>query len=231
MRNLVIGDIHGAYKALIQCFERSNFDYKDDTLIVLGDVADGWNEVPLCIEELFKVKNMTYIWGNHDWWVNRWFKEGWTHPVWELQGGEATKKAYIKQGDLMVKHRCFFDVAKPYYVDDKNRLFVHGGLYPINRPLEKQEINDLMWDRGLFKSARFKHFQKPDFKYGKYDKIFLGHTSTFKGHDYPYQYCNVWNLDQGCGWSEKLTMMNVDTEEYFQSDNVLTLYPEVRGRI
>ncbi len=32
MKTFAIGDIHGAYKAMIQCFERSKFDYKKDRL-------------------------------------------------------------------------------------------------------------------------------------------------------------------------------------------------------
>ena len=35
LKTYAIGDIHGAYKALIQCFERSKFDYKKDRLIVM----------------------------------------------------------------------------------------------------------------------------------------------------------------------------------------------------
>jgi hypothetical protein len=37
MKTYAIGDIHGAYKALMQCFELSEFDYKKDRLIVMGD--------------------------------------------------------------------------------------------------------------------------------------------------------------------------------------------------
>ena len=161
-RTFVIGDIHGAFKALLQCLARSSFDYKKDTLIVIGDVVDGWPEVPQCISKLLTVKNLIYVWGNHDWWVNKWFKTGWTHPIWEEQGGNATKEAYVKQGDLLVAHRDFFDRAVKYYIIGK-KLFVHGGLYPINKPMEKQELNDLMWDRDLFNAARFKHFKKPDY--------------------------------------------------------------------
>ena len=231
MRTLVVGDIHGAYKAFIQCLHRSNFNYINDTFIVLGDVVDGWHEVPECIKELFKIKHLIYILGNHDKWCNDWFKEGISEPLWELQGGQATKDAYIKQGNLMVKHRHFFDVSRIAYVDNDNRLFVHGGLYPINKPLSRQNPFDLMWDREMFKNARFKHFQKPEYKYAGYEKIFIGHTATAGANkDKPYKYCNVWNLDQGAGWSGKLTIMDIDTEEYWQSDNVLELYPNVRGR-
>ena len=41
MRTFVMGDIHGAYNALLQCLKRSGFDYENDQLIQLGDVADG----------------------------------------------------------------------------------------------------------------------------------------------------------------------------------------------
>ena len=29
MKTFVIGDIHGGYKALVQCLERSKFDYEN----------------------------------------------------------------------------------------------------------------------------------------------------------------------------------------------------------
>ena len=41
-RRIVCGDIHGAHLALLQCLERSNFDFENDTLILIGDVVDGW---------------------------------------------------------------------------------------------------------------------------------------------------------------------------------------------
>jgi len=35
MKTYAIGDIHGAYKAMMQCFERSKFNYEQDRLIVM----------------------------------------------------------------------------------------------------------------------------------------------------------------------------------------------------
>jgi serine/threonine protein phosphatase 1 len=43
-KRLCMGDIHGNYKALMQCLERSNFNYEEDTLIQLGDVCDGHSQ-------------------------------------------------------------------------------------------------------------------------------------------------------------------------------------------
>ena len=42
---------------------------------------------------------------------------------------------------------------------------------------------------------------------------------------------NIWNLDTGAGWDGKLTMMDVNTGEYWQSDRITELYPNEQGRI
>ncbi|MDP2943458.1 MAG: metallophosphoesterase, partial [Candidatus Omnitrophota bacterium] len=72
MKTCAVGDIHGAYKALVQCFERSKFDYQKDRLIVMGDVCDGYPDVLQCIDELLKVKHHDLVIGNHDMWALDW---------------------------------------------------------------------------------------------------------------------------------------------------------------
>ena len=42
--------------------------------------------------------------------------------------------------------------------------------------------------------------------------------------------CNVWNLDTGGGYEGRLTIMDIDTKEFWQSDFVNTLYSDERGR-
>ena len=66
-----------------------------------------------------------------------------------------------------------------------------------------------------------------------YNEVFVGHTTTQKPYPdmKPVHTSNVWNLDQGAGWSGKLTLMNIDTKEYFQSDLVTELYPDELGRM
>ena len=53
-----------------------------------------------------------------------------------------------------------------------------------------------------------------------YKTVFIGHTHTEL--DYPdckpVKIANLWNLDQGAGWEGKLTVMDVDTFKYWQSD-------------
>ena len=57
MKKFVIGDIHGAYGALVQVLQRSKFDYKKDLLITLGDIVDGGKDSYKCVEELLKIEN------------------------------------------------------------------------------------------------------------------------------------------------------------------------------
>lgn len=54
MKTFIIGDIHGGNKALEQVLERSGFNREKDTLISLGDIADGWSETSECVEKTIK---------------------------------------------------------------------------------------------------------------------------------------------------------------------------------
>lgn len=224
MPTFAIGDIHGAYKALLQCLERSGFDYGKDRLIVLGDIVDGWPETPQCIEELLKIKNLVVVMGNHDKWAYDWFKFGLEPDIWTSQGGKATIDAYREHPDLLEKHRDFFKKAPYYFIDEERRVYVHGGFYRF-MPIEEQSPEVLMWDRDLAIDA----MRGPVF-IKEYREVFLGHTTTERVSLEPVISGNVILLDQGGGWSGKLSIMNVETKEFWQSDLTPRLYPGVRGR-
>ena len=69
-------------------------------------------------------------------------------------------------------------------------------------------------------------------KLGRYKDIFVGHTtSELYNTLQPIHVCNVWNIDTGAGWSGKLTIMDVDTKEYWQSDLTPDLYDDTPDRI
>lgn len=232
-RLFVIGDIHGAYKALKQCLDKSNFDYEKDILVCLGDIADGWPEVPECIEELLKIKNLLLVIGNHDDWLDKWFKLGQRPPEWEMQGGKATIDAYLAKPKLMIKHRDFFNRACQYVVDNSNRMYVHGG-FQRGVDLKSQTQTMLMWDRTLATKAAGSKKGKNALNVQEFKEVYLGHTTVnyFKKlpKNKPHQGGNVWLMDTGAGWEGVLTIMDVDTKEYWQSDIVASLYPETIGR-
>ena len=83
----------------------------------------------------------------------------------------------------------------------------------------------LTTDRTLVDEARQETLagRKPSF--GAYQDIFVGHTPTQNfGSDILLNLGNLWMMDTGAGWSGKLSIMNVDTKEFWQSDPVTELY-------
>lgn len=227
-KTFALGDIHGGYKALIQCLERSGFDKEKDTLIQLGDVADGWGETSECVDELLTIPNLIQIQGNHDYWVYEWFAFGLEQYIWTSQGGMATIRSYERSGKLYDEgHQKFWRDMQRYYVDDKNRLFIHGGYGGDGLQATAENYpKDLWWNRTLWDVALSgANSQKPPKRLREFETIFIGHTSI--GREYggkPHKACNVWNLDTGGGYEGYLTIMDADTEEYWQSDKLSTIY-------
>ena len=222
MRTFVIGDIHGAYKALLQCFERSGFDRIKDRLIVIGDVCDGYPEVRQCIDELLKVKHCDLVIGNHDMWALDWAVRGDKPKIWMSQGGDRTIASY--GGGCMPKAHIDFLKNGQLWIKVNNQIFVHGGFNP-DISLSNHNAQTLVWDRTLFDAAWKMQSIGNECKLGSYKDIFVGHTATeFYNTLKPIHACNVWNIDTGAGWSGKLTIMNVATKEYWQSDLTQDLY-------
>lgn len=250
----VLGDVHGCHKALKQVFERSGFDYDNDTLIFLGDVADGWNHVYECVDEFLNIRYFIGIRGNHDAAFIEYINTG-VHPWRWQQGGVGTATSYLRRigkEDLIVRrdggedgymvglnpddvpslHQKFFRDLHTYYIDDKNRLFVHGG---FNRHfhIKDQMAYILEWDRDMWSCAQCCHDGKLKTK-DNFEKIFIGHTHVDGRKNplcLPLEHGGVVNLDTGAGFSGKLTLMNVDQpNEYYQSDMVRELYPDEAGR-
>lgn len=251
-RILAIGDVHGAYKALLQALERANYDPSNDILLFLGDIADGWSETKQCFDFIAHNKqeynNIIYHLGNHDKWLKDWAKNGgWPDDIWYTQGGKATIESYhpeiinpwlalhLQYPRIPESHLQILESAKLYTLDEENRVFVHAGILP-DIPIEEQTQEDFIWNidwngyRILWETAKYNHNDTYPKKLTDYNEIFIGHTSTWSYSKIPIKRCEVWNLDQGAGWHGKLSIMDIDTKEYWQSDVVSELYPDEYGR-
>lgn len=229
-RLLVLGDIHGSHRALVQVLERANVDRERDRVVFLGDVADGWPETRQCIDELLTLKRLTYILGNHDEWLRQWVRTGWCDDVWLVQGGAATILSYGGFGGRKIPqtHRDFLEGAKHWH-QDGDRIFVHAGWTRHRGHPMACDTEALMWDRTLWIKAR-KRAEGDKHRLTKFSEVYIGHTSTEAYSLEPVRACEVWNLDQGCGWAGRLSLMNVDTKEVWSSDRSVELYPEHAGR-
>lgn len=247
MRTFVIGDIHGAYIPLQQCLKRCGFDKENDLLITLGDICDGWPYVYQCVELLLTIKNRIDIIGNHDNWFLKFITDG-HHPDNWVQGGYNTYESYLEAiypsgtvtqlnpSDIPQSHVDFFRNQRLYYEDEKNRLFVHGGIQRF-MPLDYTAIacpHVFYWDRDLFKQAGSLNNGKRLRFLEKFSEIFIGHTQVNYLYDDPQRPPQkrdiIWNLDTGAGGMGRLTIMDVDSHEYWQSDFSKEIYPGLKPR-
>lgn len=227
MRRFVIGDIHGAYKALIQCLERVQFDYNADLLICLGDVCDGWPETREAVDELLKIKNLIFILGNHDYWTLEYAKTDTINPTWLRSGGDNTLNSY---NDIIPEdHIALFENAELYFELD-GKLFVHAGI-EIGIPIEKQGPDVFLWDRSLFREAIAQYEAGINEKLTPFTETYIGHSPIHSmGYTRPILAGDVWLMDTGAGWDGVLSLLDIDSKEVYCSDHVNTLYPPDSGR-
>jgi serine/threonine protein phosphatase 1 len=242
-RKLVIGDIHGGLQALIQILERANVT-KNDTLIFLGDYVDGWSESPQLIDFLInlnKTQKCIFLRGNHDQLFLDWLEtndkeidEG----MWFKHGGEATVNAYKLISEAKKQeHIIFLKALQNYYLDGEQRLFLHAGFTNMNGVIFEYFPKLLYWDRTLWETAlaldpnidKKSEFYPKRFK--MYSEIYIGHTPVTRiGETIPIQKANVWNIDTGAAFKGPLSILDVETKEFWQSDNLSKLYPLEKGR-
>jgi len=155
-------------------------------------------------------------------WLLEWLKTGEAQPLWTRQGGQATIDAYEKQPKLKKKHLKFLEKALYYYIDDKNRCFVHGGIKPGEHP-SKTSKNYLVWDRDIW-HKRYDGLGAK--KFDNFNEVYVGHTSIYEYSKTPLPFGNVWFIDTGGGWEGKLSMIDIESKEIFQSEKVSKLYKE-----
>lgn len=220
MRKLVIGDIHGNYQGMLEALEHAKFDQEKDLLISLGDIVDGQPHTAQVIEFLRKVPNFIGVRGNHDQWAIQWYQERGMDMNWYRQGGLETIASYHfdNMHEVKEQHLEFLEKQKQFYIDEENRAFVHAGYYS-QEGLGHDTENAYYWDRDLWNIALSgKVSQQMPKILRPHKEIFIGHTTTMIwGTTEPMKACNVWNLDTGAGYSGKVTVMDVDTKEYWQS--------------
>ncbi len=155
-----------------------------------------------------------------------------------MHGGKETMDSYT--GFLDDKKKVyleFFENMPLYYIDAENRLFVHAGFTSMHG-VEKEVFKaSLYFDRTLWEMALTmdKRIEKASTLYPKrlkhYKEIFIGHTPTINFNiDVPMHATNIWNIDTGAAFTGKLSAININSKEFFQSDNLPALYPEEKGR-
>lgn len=247
----VVGDIHGNYRGLKQVLEKVNFDYENDELIQLGDVVDGFSESFEVVEELLKIKNLISIRGNHDEVFRIWITTG-NHLFGWSHGAQHTAKSYANKADREVKvypfngayetnltkvdlpesHINFFLNQVDYHIDEQGRAFVHAG-YEHPQGLGYEDRDTYIWSRKLWEDYALEVFKGgTNFQCFAHKEVFIGHTPVQNvGLSEPTRRGRITNMDTGAGWiGGKVSIMNIDTHEFWQSDSSEVLYPNEKPR-
>ena len=240
MRTVVIGDIHGGYRALQQLINEADLP-SDAKYIFMGDYVDGWSESAEVISfliEFSKTHTCIFLRGNHDELLNTYLKTGEENPMWLREGGASSLKSYrnIEQ-EVKEEHIEFFGNLFNFHIDSKNRLFLHAGFTNQNGPDYEYYPNMVYWDRTLWEMvcALDPSIEKEDQRYPKrlkiFKEIYIGHTPVTRiGFEKPANFANVWNVDTGAAFKGSISMLDIDSKVVWQSDPVHLLYPNEKGR-
>ncbi|WP_432412167.1 metallophosphoesterase family protein [Rasiella sp. SM2506] len=240
MRIVVVGDIHGGLRALEQVLNYVKPSEKD-TFIFLGDYVDGWSDNAETIRFLISFAenyNCIFLRGNHDELLYNYLKGKETSPMWLNHGGESSIKSYAKLSEAEIdEHLQFFERLENFHIDSQNRCYLHAGFTDQKGPAFEYFENMVYWDRTLWEMvcALDDSISTESDIYPKrlklFKEIYIGHTPVFRiGKEVPANFANVWNVDTGAAFKGRLSMMDVDTKEIWQSDPVWKLYPDETGR-
>lgn len=239
-RTFVVGDIHGGLLALKQVLKKISVN-ELDKLIFLGDYVDGWSESAQLIDYLIDLDTKhecIFIKGNHDSWCEDWLAKNIANETWLFHGGQSTVESYQNFSlEQKQKHSVFFNRMKNFYVDSENRLFIHAGFSSMHGPDKEPYESNYSWDRTLWEMALTmdKRVKKDSVLYPKrlklFHEIYIGHTPTlYYDISIPMNAINVWNIDTGAAFKGCLSILEINSKEFWQSDPVYMLYPNEKGR-
>ncbi len=137
-------------------------------------------------------------------------------------------KTALEPEEVLAAHRQFFENQVDWFIDEDNNCFIHAG-FDRFLPFEQQQRPSIYyWDRSLWQEALAwlaGHLYNPGGEafYVKtaFTDIFLGHTATMNWKkDKPMKAAHIYNLDTGAGGYGRLTIMDVATKKFWQSDPV-----------
>ena len=124
----MIGDVHGAYKALREVLRKMSFSDSDE-LYFTGDAADGYPDVYRCLCLFREIRHFHPVIGNHDACLQNWLAIGSDPPIWLRQGGAVTvesfRRAHCRQPERL--DMAEFLASWPYAIDTGKEYICHGG--------------------------------------------------------------------------------------------------------
>lgn len=242
-RNLILGDVHSRYEKLMKVLDKASYDPSSDNLFALGDFCDRGFDAVKTLRFFMGVENLRAVKGNHDTYLEAWLGGKEIFPYWRQDGGGMTiadirYRYNIEKEELdailsFLKHLPAVRVegeyilshgGLPYFVTLED-ILEYDRLFKKHEALSEEMNRFYIWDRGYIMSALSEvhtdlkgditNLRQPLDTKGK--RIFLGHTPTFDGKPFISKKYNLVALDTGAGYDGPLTLMDMDTLEYYQA--------------
>jgi serine/threonine protein phosphatase 1 len=208
----VIGDIHGCLSHLNALMAKIDIDAEKDTLVFIGDYIDRGSNSKGVIDAILHIKkniqNVICILGNHEQMLLNYYLENRDEELFMHNGGMSTIISYgfipggKKHLHIPDEHMEFFTTLQPYCEKDKY-IFAHAGLRP-GIPMNKQEVDDLLWIRYEFINSRY--------DFGK--TVIFGHTPL--SFTSPLIDENKIGIDTGAVYGGKLTCIELPEKKIYQ---------------
>ena len=215
MKTVIIGDIHGCASALSRLLERLRMDWRQDRLILLGDLfdrgPDSWGVYHL-------VRNLAdnygerfaLLRGNHEDYLLRENLTLSQRLTWERVGRRATVKSFAEHGKRMedtipwLKENC-----RDFYRDDEIQC-VHAGL--LTEPIEVNDKDTMIHSHAVTLSNRYSGRLTVTGHIALRDPTwFAGDGETREalpwGEELPLPEKGILCIDTGCGKGGRLTGM------------------------
>ena len=152
-RILAIGDIHGQWDRFKSLYGQIDFQPGRDLLIFLGDYIDRGRKSLYVLDWMYEhrnEKNIVMLRGNHEQMMINYYESGGTRDVWLWNGGDATRRALLKQNSEVQEQCLAFAKSLPLYFQisagEKNFFFCHAGINP-DKSLDEQDEDSLLWIR------------------------------------------------------------------------------------
>ncbi len=201
-RRIIIGDVHGHYKALITLLT-AIAPGQADQVYFLGDLIDRGPD-SLHVVDFVQQSGYGCLLGNHEQLMIDSFPNGRPFSpalqAWLYSGGRATVTSYGETG-ILLDHLDWMKTL-PTHLDLGDLWLVHAGVHPL-LPIAAQSTQEFCWIRDEFHSSTKPYFE---------DKLIItGHTITFT-----LPKVAPGEIAQGCGW------LGIDTGAYHPKSGWLT---------
>lgn len=200
-RRLVVSDIHGEGRRLLQVLEAARYDPSTDRLFLLGDYIDRGSdsEGTLEIVEHLVQRGAVALLGNHDLMLVSTYYDPGNLQLWLFNGGYTTLAEF---GGVIPERWVRFLERLPTHHEEPDCIMVHAGLAP-GLPLSQQSDRDKVWIREPFLSQYR----------GK--RVYFGHTPTCLLHGEerwePWYGEDKVGIDTGAVYGGVLTLLDIDS--------------------